>query len=190
MASEIHVLGFAGSLRQESYNKKLLRAAGEMLPEGMRLEIFDLAPIPMYNDDVRLRGYPAPVQDLRDRIAAADAILIATPEYNFSIPGVLKNALDWVSRPPDPPLSGMPGAIMGASQGYFGTAKAQVHLRDVCSACNVFLVNRPEVLVMRAQEKFDEQGNLTDETARVFLRGLLVALAALTRRLRGEVVAG
>jgi len=184
--SRIHVLGISGSLRKGSYNTALLAAAFELLQEGMTLEKFDLSSIPPYNEDVRALGYPKPVQELRDRIAASDALLIATPEYNYSIPGVLKNAIDWASRPPDPPLNGKPVAIMGASTGNFGTVRAQMHLRQVCVYCNMFPVNRPEVLVMRAREKFDASGRLADEDARGFLRDLLVALADWTRRLRGD----
>ena len=182
--ANIHVLGISGSLRKGSYNTRLLTAASELLPEGMTLETFDLSPIPLYNDDVRVAGFPKPVQQFRERIAAADALLIATPEYNFSIPGVLKNAIDWASRPPDPPLNGKPVAIMGASTGNFGTARAQMHLRQVCVFCNMFPLNKPEVLLMHAQEKFDANGRLTDETARGFIRDLLLALIDWTRRLQ------
>jgi len=180
----IHVLGFSGSLRKGSYNTALLAAAADFLPGGMTLETFDLSPIPLYNEDVRAAGYPGPVRAFRERIAAADAILIATPEYNFSMPGVLKNALDWASRPPDPPLSGKPVAIMGASTGNFGTVRSQLHLRQVCVYTNMLPVNKPEVLVSRAQEKFDAEGRLTDETTRGFVRDLLAALADWTVRLR------
>ena len=182
--ANIHVLGISGSLRKGSYNTRLLAAASELLPEGMALETFELSPIPLYNDDVRAAGFPRPVQQFRERIAAADALLMATPEYNFSIPGVLKNAIDWASRPPDSPLNGKPIAIMGASTGNFGTARAQMHLRQVCVFCNMFPFNKPEVLVMRAQEKFDADGRLTDETARGLIRDLLLALADWTRRLQ------
>jgi chromate reductase len=185
MPPSIHVLGFSGSLRKDSYNTALLRAAAELLPDGMTLETFDLSPIPLYNDDVRTAGYPDAVKDFRSRIAAADALLIATPEYNYSIPGVLKNALDWASRPPDPPLNGKPVAIMGASPGNFGTVRAQMHLRQVCVYTNMFPINKPEVLVARAQEKFDAEGRLTDETTRGFVRDLLIALADWTRKCRG-----
>jgi chromate reductase len=180
----MHVLGFSGSLRKGSYNTALLRAASELLPKGMTLEVFGLSSTPLYNDDVRALGFPKPVQEFRDRIAAADALLIATPEYNFSIPGVLKNAIDWASRPFDPPLDGKPVAIMGASTGNFGTVRAQMHLRQVCVFCNMFPVNKPEVLVMRAREKFDASGRLIDETARGFLRDLLTALVDWTQRLQ------
>ncbi len=184
MAKSIYVLGISGSLREGSYNTRLLHAAERLMPEAMTLEIFDLAPIPLYNDDVRREGYPPPAQAFRERIAAADALLIATPEYNGSYTGVLKNALDWASRRPDPPLSGKPAAMMGASTGSFGTAKAQLHLRGVCSSLNMHVVNRPGVLVMRAQDKFNPEGRLTDETARHFLAELMAALAAWVRRLR------
>ena len=180
----IHVLGISGSLRKDSYNTGLLNAASELLPESMTLEKYDLSRVPLYNDDVRAIGYPKPVQEFRERIAAADALLIATPEYNYSIPGVLKNAIDWASRSPDPPLDGKPVAIMGASTGNFGTVRAQMHLRQICLFCNMLPVNKPEVLVMRAQEKFDSSGRLVDETAREFVRDLLMALADWTRRLQ------
>jgi len=184
--AEIYVLGFSGSLRKNSYNTRLLAAASELLPEGMTLETFDLSSIPLYNDDVRAVGFPKSVQRFRERIAAADALLIATPEYNYSIPGVVKNAIDWASRPPDPPLNGKPVAIMGASTGNFGTVRAQMHLRQVCVFCNMFPVNRPEVLVMRAQEKFDTDGRVVDETTRGFVRDLLIALTNWTLRLQGR----
>lgn len=150
----------------------------------MTLDLFDLASIPLYNDDVRALGYPKPVKELRDRIAAANALLIATPEYNYSIPGVLKNAIDWASRPPDPPLNAKPVAIIGASTGNYGTVRAQTHLRQICASTNMFPLNKPEVLVMRAQEKFDVNGRLVDAMTSGFLRDLLVALADWTRLLR------
>ena len=182
----IHVLGISGSLRKDSYNTALLNAASELLPEGMTLEKFDLSRIPLYSDDVRALGYPMLVQEFRERIAAAEALLIATPEYNYSISGVLKKAIDWASRPPDPPLDGKPVAIMGASTGNFGTVRAQMHLRQICLFCNMLPLNKPEVLVMHAQEKFDSSGRLVDKTTRTFVRDLLIALADWTRRLRKE----
>lgn len=182
----VHVLGFAGSLRKSSANRGLLRAAAELLPKDVTLEIFDLTPIPLYNWDVEAAGTPEPVKLFRERIAAADALLIATPEYNYSFPGVLKNAIDWASRPPrDTPLAGKPIAMMGAGGGA-GTARAQMALRQVAVFTNMLPLNKPEVMVQQAFEKFDSDGNLTDETVRPRIQALLEALAAWTRRLRGE----
>jgi chromate reductase len=185
MASSIRVLGISGSLRKGSYNTGLLRAAGELLPDGMTLDTFDLSDIPLYNEDVRAQGYPPPVEELRSRIAGADALLIATPEYNYSIPGVLKNAIDWASRPPNQPMHGKPVAIMGATPGNGGTGRAQMALRQVFVFVNLIPVNKPEVLVGRANEKFDAEGRLTDEPTRKFIRELLESLADLTRKLGG-----
>ena len=186
MTTPIHVLGFAGSLRRTSYNRALLQATGELLPEGMTLEIFDLAPIPLYNGDVEAQGDPEPVRDFKQRIIAADALLIVTPEFNYSISGVLKNALDWASRPSrNMPTAGKPAAIMGAG-GRFGTVRAQVHLRYIALEMQMLLLGKPEVMIQRAREKFDAEGRLTDEATREEIRALLAALAAWTRRLRGE----
>jgi chromate reductase, NAD(P)H dehydrogenase (quinone) len=179
----VRVLAFAGSLREKSYNRAALRAAVELAPAGMEIEIFDLAPIPLYNDDVRERGYPAPVAEFRARIAAADALLIATPEYNYSVPGVLKNAIDWASRPPEAPLNDKPLAILGASPGTLGTARAQYHLRQICVFTNLHPLNRPEVMISRAHEKFDEAGRLHDAETREYVRALLAALMDWTARL-------
>jgi chromate reductase len=185
MTNNVHLLGFAGSLRQGSYNRALLRAAEELLPEGVTLETFDIAPIPLFNEDVRTQGDPGPIRLFKERIAAADALLIVTPEYNFSIPGVLKNAIDWASRPPDQsPLRGKPVAVMGASTGLFGTVRAQAHLRQVFLFNDMPALGQPQVMVARAQEKFDEQGRLIDESTREHVRKLLEALAAWTIRLR------
>lgn len=183
--SPVQVLGFAGSLRSGSYNRALLRAAQELAPETMQLQVFDLAPIPLYNMDVEAQGDPAPIAEFKAAIRAADALLIATPEYNYSIPGVLKNALDWASRPPQTsPLSGKPVAIMGASTSAMGTVRTQMHLRHVCVITNMLPLNRPEIMVAHAQDKFDAQGRLADEPTREFVRKLLEALVDWTLRLR------
>ncbi|HJZ47399.1 MAG TPA: NADPH-dependent FMN reductase [Roseiflexaceae bacterium] len=182
----MHVLGISGSLRKASWNSGLLRAAGELLPEGMSLEIVDLRDIPLYNQDHDGPNAPEAVIQLKQRIRAADALLIATPEYNGSMPGVLKNAIDWVSRPAnDSPFSGKPLAIMGAG-GISGTIRAQLALRQVAASINTFPLNRPQIQITRAWEKFDAEGNLTDEQSRQEIRAQLEALAAWTRRLRGE----
>ncbi|HUW65707.1 MAG TPA: NAD(P)H-dependent oxidoreductase [Spirochaetia bacterium] len=182
----IHVLGFAGSLRRNSYNRAALRAASEGLPEGITMDIFDLAPIPLYNEDLEKEAFPAAVTDFKARIADADALLIASPEYNYSIPGVLKNALDWASRPPgQSPLPGKPVAVMGASTGYFGTARCQYHLRQVFVILRMLPLVTPEVFIPQAQSKFDPDGRLTDEQTRQHIQSLLVALRDWTIRLQG-----
>jgi chromate reductase len=185
--SPIRVVGLSGSLRKGSFNTAALRAAQGLAPEGMRIETAEIGDLPLYNDDVRLAGYPAPVARLRGQLAAADAILFVTPEYNYSIPGVLKNAIDWASRAPSQPFDGKPVAIMGASGGLFGTARAQYQLRQMLVFLNAFPVDKPEVMIGQASTKFDEAGQLTDEPTKQFVRQLLVALAAWTRRLQAPV---
>jgi chromate reductase len=184
MSSKFSILGFAGSLRQGSYNKAILRAALELVPSDAQLEIFDLAGIPLFNQD--LENQPVGrVKEFKAAIRAADALLIATPEYNYSMPGVLKNALDVASRPyGDNALEGKPAAIMGASIGMLGTARAQYHLRQSCVFLNMFPLNRPEVMVPFAQEKVDEHGRLTDEKSRELISKLIEELIVWTRRLQ------
>jgi chromate reductase len=175
----------AGSLRRGSYNRALLRAAQELLPEGMTLELFDLRDIPPYDMDVEQQGLPTPVVAWKEAIRRADALLIATPEHNWSVPGVLKNAIDWASRPPgDNVFQGKPVAIMGASTGLYGTVRAQLHLRQVLASVDAYVLNRPQVLVARAQDKFDAEGRLIDEPTRALVRNLLTALRDWTLRLR------
>ena len=180
------IVGLSGSLRKGSYNSAALRAAQGLAPEGMTIGTAEIGDLPLYNDDVRAAGYPAPVERLRRQIAEADAVLFVTPEYNYSVSGVLKNAIDWASRPPNQPFDGKPVAIMGASGGLFGTARAQYHLRQMLIFLNAFPVNKPEVMIGQAQTKFDEAGNLTDEATREFIRKLLVSLVAWTERLKAS----
>jgi chromate reductase len=182
----MNVLGFAGSLRRGSYNRALLRAAVELAPAGMTIEIFDLAAIPPFDADQDADGArPPAVEELKRRIRSADALLIATPEYNYSTSGVLKNAVDWASRPArGSPLDGKPVALMGASGGDSGTVRAQLSLRHSFVFTNSLVLNRPEVLVRRAQTRFDDKLRLTDEPTRKFVRQLLEALADWTTRLR------
>ena len=184
MASKLSILGFAGSLRQGSFNGAILRAAQEMVPAGAELEIFDLGGIPPFNQD--MENHPAEkVKEFKAAIRAADALLIATPEYNYSIPGVLKNALDSASRPyGDNALNGKPVAIMGASVGMLGTARAQYHLRQSCVFLNMYPLNLPEVMVPFVQEKIDDKGNLTDLATRKKIAELVEALIIWTRRLK------
>jgi len=173
------VLGISGSLRERSYNTALLRAARELAPPNMEIGIFDLASIPIYNDDVRLTGYPPEVARFREAIRAADALLIASPEYNRSVPGMLKNAIDWASRPPEQPFAGKPIAIMGVSNGALGAAFANHHLRQIFVYMDARMVNGPEVMIGEAKVKFDEALNLVHEPTRNFVADHLAKLAAL-----------
>src|SRR5690348_3026018 len=174
--SEFNILGFCGSLRRGSYNRELLRVAQELAPEGVTIEVADISAIPPYDDDVKATGYPPPVQTLRDAAKAADALLFATPEYNYSVPGVLKNALDWASRPPDPPFSGKAAAVMSTSIGNFGGMRAQYHLRQIGVYMDLHFVNKPEVIIPLARERFDAQSRLTWEPGRELIRQLVQAL--------------
>ncbi len=182
----VTILGFAGSLRKESYNKALLRAAKELLPADAKLEIFDLEGIPPFNQDQESTP-PEKVKEFKSKIKAADAILIATPEYNYSIPGVLKNAIDWASRPyGDNAFEDKPVAVMSASIGMLGGARAQYQLRQTFVFLNMHPINRPEVIVPSAFEKIDENGQLKDETSREFIKELLEELVAWTKKLKKE----
>ncbi len=185
MERTVSVLGFAGSLRKGSFNKALLRAALELVPKGAKLEIFDLEGIPPYNQD--LENQPSEkVKEFKAKIRAADAILIATPEYNYSIPGVLKNAIDCASRPyGDNAFEHKPVAIMGASPGMMGTARAQYHLRQCFVFLTCFALNQPEVMVPFAREKIDKDGKLTDQKTREKIGELLEGLVAWTKKLKG-----
>jgi chromate reductase len=171
-------------LRKGSYNRAALRAAQQLAPETARIESFELDGIPLYNQDEE-GNLPPRVGALKSAIRAADAILIVTPEYNYSVPGVLKNAIDWASRPyGQSAWEGKPVAVMGAAAGPLGSARAQYHLRQMFIFLNMYPVNRPEVMIASAQEKFDEQGNLTNETSRKLIRQLLENLVAWSRRLK------
>ncbi len=177
-------LGIAGSLRRLSYNRGLIRAAIELAPDGTTVTPYDLIDLPMFNEDVEAQGDPAPVAAFKRAIAAADALLIASPEYNHCVPGVLKNAIDWATRPARRSvLTGKPVAVMGASPGLGGTARAQAQLRDGLTFTNGLVLPLPEVLVPLAAEKFDAESNLTDPATRALVRDLLLSLAAWTRRL-------
>ena len=178
------ILGIAGSLRKQSFNRALLRAAQELTPEGVTIDTFEIEGIPSFNEDEEASP-PAKVAELKQRIRSADAILFVTPEYNYSVPGVLKNAIDWASRPyGDSAWSGKPVAIMGASVGTIGTARAQYHLRQMFVFLNMYAVNQPEVMVSNAHKHFDQDGKLTDETAKKLIRQLLEELVSWTRRLQ------
>jgi len=156
-----------------------------LLPVGVTISIHEIAGFPEYNEDVRAEGLPEIVARFQNAIAAADGLLFVTPEYNRSIPGVLKNAVDWVSRPPNQPFDGKPVAIMGASRGRLGAIMANHHLRQILTYLNAQIVNGPEVLVGEAASKFDDEGNLIDEQTREFVADQLQKLAQFARKLKG-----
>jgi chromate reductase len=182
-SGNISVLGICGSLRRGSYNMAALRAAIALKPANMNVTVADISQIPPYNEDVREQGFPAPVETLRRQIPEADALLFACPEYNYSMTGVLKNAIDWASRPPEQPFAGKPCAIIGAAAGMAGSARAQYDLRRSCVFLDMHPLNKPEVLIGQAQTKFDADGNLTDEAAKGFIRDLMANLANWARQI-------
>ncbi|HEY7782185.1 MAG TPA: NADPH-dependent FMN reductase [Ktedonobacterales bacterium] len=186
----LRVLGIAGSLRRGSLNRGLLRAAIELAPDHMVITPYEgLRAIPPYDGDVEAEGDPDPVADLKARIRGADALLIVSPEYNYGIPGVLKNAIDWVSRPPrTSPLSHKPIAIMGASTGNFGTARCQLALRQTFHFTKSYVLIEPDVLVVRAAERFDDEGNLRDEATREHVARLVESLERWVRGLRAGAI--
>jgi len=182
MGDTIKILGISGSLRKGSYNTGALHAAAGLAPEGVEIEIYDLSGIPEFVQD---REPSAKVIEFKQKIREADAILISSPEYNYSVPGVLKNAIDWASRPyGDSAWEGKPAAIMGASTGGIGTARMQYHLRQIMVFLNMFPLNRPEVMISTCADKFDAEGVLTDEKTKEIIRKMLAALADWTRKLK------
>jgi chromate reductase len=186
MENKFKILAFAGSLRKGSYNKALVRAAVEVAPENVLIEVFDLEGIPPFNQDLE-NTPPQKVIDFKEKIRSADALLIATPEYNYSMPGVLKNVLDWASRPyGQNAVSGKPVAIISASTGKFGGARAQYHLRQSFVMLNMYPFNQPEVMLAAAAENVDANGRLTNEMTRTLIRQLIEALEAWTIKLKGK----
>ncbi len=180
----VNILGIVGSLRKGSFNRALMRLALEVTPASARIEVFDLEGLPLFNQDLESTP-PERLKEFKAKIRAADAILIATPEYNYSIPGVLKNAIDCASRPyGDNAWEGKPVAVMGASIGMLGTARAQYHLRQSFVFLNMLPVNRPEVMVSFADKKVDGEGKLADETTRKLVRQLIENLVAWTRQVQ------
>jgi chromate reductase len=177
------LLGICGSLRKASLNRALLTAIGEALPAGTTLTIWESLDLPIFNSDL---AEPVTVSELKAAMASADGIVFAVPEYNYSIPGGLKNALDWLSSPPrDSPLRGKPVALCGAASGMSGTIRAQVHLRQMLVFSDTPVLNQPEVLIPRAQDRFDAEGRLTDESTRALLERFgasFVAFVGLHRR--------
>jgi chromate reductase len=184
MTDKLKILGISGSLRAGSYNTSALRATQELCPEDATVEIYDINGFPAFNQDLDQQP-PAKVTEFKAAIRAADAIIISSPEYNYSVPGHLKNAIDWASRPyGDSAWDGKPALIMGASGGAIGTARMQYHLRQIMVFLNMHPLNRPEVMIGNAQDKIDANGTLTDEATREYLKQALEALVHWTRRLR------
>ena len=184
MADPITILAIAGSLRRDSYNKSALRAAQGLCPEGARLEIYDIAGLPLFNQDEERNPTPK-VTDFKQKIRAADAILISTAEYNYGLPGVLKNAIDCASRPyGDNAWNGKPIAIMSAALGTAGGIRAQYQLRQCFVFLNLEAVVQPEVAIASAQQRFDDKGNLTDETSKKQIAQLLQNLVYKARLMR------
>ena len=172
----VSIFGFAGSLRLGSYNRMLLKTAQELSPENVKIEIFDIEGIPIFNQDLENKPNDK-LKTFREKIKAADGLLIVTPEYNYSVPGVLKNAIDAASRPSGTnPFEEKPIGIMGASIGMIGTARAQYHLRQSMVFLNAYIMNRPEIMVSFAENKFDQTGRLTDEVTRQKVKEFMVAL--------------
>jgi chromate reductase len=179
------VVAFAGSLRRRSFNRALVEAARELAPTGMEIEPIEIGSLPFYDADVEAGGDPEPVAAFKSAVAAADGLLIATPEYNDGIPGVLTNALDWGSRLPGrSPLAGKPAVVMGASPSQVGTARAQLHLRQILAHAQARVLPPPELLVAQAHQRFDAELRLTDETTRRILADLLRRFAGWIARER------
>jgi len=184
MSNQLTILGIAGSIRKASINRAALRAAQQLAPADARVEDFDIEGLPGFSQDLESNP-PQRVVELKQRIRSADAILFVTPEYNYSVPGVLKNAIDWASRPyGDSAWAGKPAAIMGATMGTLGTARAQYHLRQMFVFLNMYAVNQPEVMISNAHKHFDEQGNLTEEHTKKLIGQLLHELVKYTRQLQ------
>lgn len=181
MTKNIRILGIAGSLRKQSVNRALLSIVQERLPADVSLEIYPLDDLPIYNQDLE-QALPASVEGLKSAIARSDAVLFATPEYNYSIPGVLKNAIDWASRPAGTSAwAGKPAAVIGATPGALGTARAQYHLRQILVSLDMPTVNQPEVMIAGARDKFDANGRLNDEKSHQLLDTVIKKLVALAR---------
>lgn len=191
MRDTIHLVALSGSLRKDSYNTKLLRNALKMVPGGVTIEEVSFADVPLYNGDLDLPiapERPAAVTAFREALSRADGLLIVSPEYNYSIPGPLKNAIDWASRGEDSPLLRKPVALMGTTPGMWGTARMQLAFNAVFQFLDMRPVYKPEVMIADAKHKFDEEGNLTDSKARDLIARKLQSLKELVLQLSRERV--
>lgn len=187
MSQKFKIVGISGSLREGSLNTATLRAAQELAPTSLDIEIAQLADVPMFNEDVEAKGWPAPVGALRRAVGSADGLLMASPEYNHSVTGALKNAIDWLSRPTGKgPIIGKPLAIVGASPSMIGTARSQLHLRQVASCLQMRVFPTAEVLISQANQKFDDNGRLHDEATQDFLSKMLAGYADWITKLKKD----
>lgn len=178
----IKIAALVGSLRQGSLNRALLHAAAEQAPSGVTVELLEIGEVPLYNGDVQAQGFPEVVTRMGEALRAADGILLVTPEYNYSVPGVLKNTIDWLSRLPQQPFAGKPVAMMGASMGNMGSSRAQYHLRQVMVFLDPLVMNKPEIMVPAAHSKFDAEGKLTDDSTREHLAKFMAAFQTFIGR--------
>jgi chromate reductase len=191
MAQSLDVLAICGSLRKGSFNRMAMNLAMSTAPDGMRFTEGAIGDIPLYNEDVRLAGEPQAVTRLKRQVGAADAILFVTPEYNYGMPGVLKNAIDWVSRPPEQsPFDGKPAAMLGASAGLMGTVRSQLQLRQTCQALNMLVMPKPEVLITRAATRFAPDGSPNDQATARFITDLVAAFRDWILRLKAAPPGG
>jgi len=184
---KLRILGISGSGRKGSYNTALLEAAKELAPENVLIETYDISNLPLYNQELETR-MPPQVRELKNKVKQADAILFAAPEHNYTITAVMKNAIEWGNRPPnDNSWDNKPAAIMSASSGPRGGARAQLHLRQIMVDLNMFPINRPQLIVANGEGKFDAKMKLTDPQIRETLRNLLIRLEEWTRKLRPDL---
>lgn len=186
MKENYHFVAISGSLRKGSYNTSLLKTVQKLAPENIFIEQLFIDEVPFYNFDLYEKAFPPVVEQLNDAIKAADAVIIVSPEYNYSVPGVLKNAIDIISRSPKKPFDMKPVGIMGASTGMLGTSRAQYHLRQIMVFLNAYVMNRPELMVAQAATKFDESGNLIDEKTRDFIKAFIQSLATFSDRFNNQ----
>lgn len=180
-SSSFNVVGLCGSIRKNAYNRLALNAASGLMPDGVSLTILDISTFPLFDADVMAAGVPEGVQKVVDAVRAADAVLIASPEYNFSVSGVLKNAIDWISRAEDQPFSRKPTAILSATQGPLGGARSQYDLRKILGFLDAAVLNKPEVFIGMAPTKFDTNGLLIDQSTTDILARQMSALLQLVR---------
>ena len=179
------IIAFSGSLRAASFNTFAIQAAQQLAPENCEIELINYASLPLYNQDEADVATPALLLAIAEKVRSADGILFATPEYNYSVPGALKNLIDWLSRQAPQPFAGKPAAIISASMGLLGGARVQYHLRQILVCLDVQVLNKPEVMIGNAHEKFAANGQLLDETTNTLIAAQLQALCALSKQLQG-----